>query len=151
MLESEQNIGTKEGSKTCIFCEIVAGRSPAGIITESQRTLVIVAREDGYPLIVTKKHYDNVFDPDLPKITARELGEMQVKIARLLQTADQVTGVTIATNNGRSAGQIVNHLHTHIIPRRRGDRKVRMMEGESLSLDQIFDEAQHYREALIQL
>lgn len=140
-----------EHPKPCVFCEIVAGRAPAGIIQRSKKAWVLTAREDGYPLIVTTKHIQDILDSNFDTVTAKELGRLQREVARLVCRVDGVDSVTIAMNSGRAAGQVVPHLHVHVMPRTRGDRKVRMMEGTRLPLEELVQRAERYRAAIGQL
>ena len=137
--------------KLCIFCEIIAGREPAGIITETSKTLVIAAREEGYPLMLTKTHYENLLDPRLDNTTAEELGLMQREMAQVVSTVNNGADISVIINNGRNAGQEIFHLHIHIMPRDRSDRRVIIRIGEPLSLEERYLKASLYRQAIQKL
>jgi histidine triad (HIT) family protein len=107
---------------TCIFCKIVAGQIPSVKIYEDESVLAFLdigPISEGHTLIIPRQHYTKVHEcpPQvlvsmvsiLPKITAAVFGAMQ---------AD---GYNVLCNNGRAAGQLVEHLHFHIIPRKTGD------------------------------
>ncbi len=140
--------GTEPERGDCVFCEIVNGEKPAAKIFEDRRLVVILAREDGYPLILPKKHVVNLVDPKLDTATARDLGLMQRDMARIVARIDGTEGVSVITNNGEAAGQEIPHLHVHIMPRVEGDRKVRISFGTTLSLEALREKAVFYRQAI---
>ena len=101
----------------CIFCKIANGESPARIRFEDDD---LVAFDDINPkapfhvLVVPKKHLKNLnhtvkSDQDLLGhllLTARKIAE-EAKIAE--------GGYKIVINNGKESGQLVDHLHLHIL------------------------------------
>lgn len=140
-----------EQNGVCVFCEIIRGDAPASRITEGTHTLAIAAREDGYPLVITRKHVEDIFDPELDTATQQEIGVMVVELGNLVKVTDGVGSVTIISNNGTDAGQEVPHLHFHVMPRLPGDRKVRLSRGNTLSRDELDARAQNYAIRLQQL
>jgi len=106
----------------CIFCQIISGELPSYKIYEDEKTLAfldIKPVNPGHTLVVPKKHYEN-----LETIPAEELGSLMVavkKVGALLKDKFGVIGYNINENNDPLAGQLVPHLHFHIIPRREGD------------------------------
>jgi histidine triad (HIT) family protein len=106
----------------CIFCKIVAGELPAFKIYEDDATLAFLdirPVNKGHALIVPKKHSLNIFDVtvddwiDVTKVVHR--------LAHGIERAVDADGVNISMNNREHAGQVVGHLHVHIIPRFKGD------------------------------
>mgnify|MGYP001585061865 CR=1 FL=1 len=107
----------------CIFCKIINKEIPADIIYEDDQALAFldirpVSR--GHALVVPKKHSDDflssedqVLEDLMPKIK---------KIAAAVMKATNAEGINISTNHGAAAGQVVFHLHFHLIPRFGGDR-----------------------------
>jgi histidine triad (HIT) family protein len=110
------------GAQDCIFCKIASGKIPATKIYEDD---VIVAFldigpiSDGHTLLMPRKHFEKLHDcpPELLGEIAARLG----KIAGAVASAIGADGYNVLCNNGRAAGQLVDHLHFHIIPRRPGD------------------------------
>jgi histidine triad (HIT) family protein len=106
----------------CIFCKIIAGQIPAAKVYEDENALAFLdigPVSDGHTLVVPKQHYEKVHEcppPLLADIWAK-IGE----IAAAVSSAVNSEGYNIICNNGRSAGQLVDHLHFHIIPRMIGD------------------------------
>ena len=101
----------------CIFCKIVAGEIPADILYQDDE---VIAFRDINPvapthlLIVSKKHI-----PSLAELSEADLsliGEM-VKAAKQLAKSEGVaeSGYRLAINCGKQGGQLVPHLHMHLI------------------------------------
>ncbi len=106
----------------CIFCKIASGQIPAVKIYEDD---VIVAFldigpvSDGHTLVISRNHFDKVHScpPDVLGQIWNRLG----KIANAVASATSADGYNVLCNNGRAAGQVVEHLHFHIVPRKTGD------------------------------
>jgi len=106
----------------CIFCKIVAGEIPSTKIYEDENFLAfldIKPVSSGHTLLVPKKHYTNIFDAD-PEVL-KGLAVTGQKIARAVKEGVGASGVNYSSNNGAAAGQVVFHLHQHIIPRSESD------------------------------
>jgi len=105
----------------CIFCKVAHGKLPAYILYKDDH---VVAFHDINPqapvhvLVVPNKHI-----PDI-ETAAEEDGDI---VARLFQVAARVAldlrfaknGYRLVLNNGAEAGQIVPHLHLHVMSGRR--------------------------------
>ncbi len=102
----------------CIFCQIVAKKLPAHIIYEDDKSLAFLdinPNTPGHALLIPKEHYQDLFEtPDenlsLWLSTAK-------KLAKGIKQGVRAEGINLAMNNGRVAGQIIDHAHLHIIPR----------------------------------
>jgi histidine triad (HIT) family protein len=109
----------------CVFCAIAAGEIPSCKVYEDDvvfACLDIGPFSEGHTLVIPKAHSTGLLDTDealLGAVVARVR-----KIAAHLKTALPCDGFNILQNNGAAAGQTVNHLHFHIVPRRQGDRLV---------------------------
>jgi histidine triad (HIT) family protein len=107
---------------TCLFCRIVEGQIPAAKVYEDK---VVLAFMDVHPvalghlLVIPKKHSTDLRDTD-PVILAELLPRIQ-SITRGLCEVLGVTGFNLEQNNGPVAGQVIPHLHFHLIPRREDD------------------------------
>jgi len=107
----------------CIFCRIVDGRIPAAKVYEDDLVisfLDIMPANKGHCLVVPKKHYGgllDILDDDL-----EHLIKATKKIAKALSLSIGNGSYNIVMNNGKIAGQLVEHAHIHIIPRFKGDR-----------------------------
>ncbi len=105
----------------CIFCEIVAGRSPAHRVFEDEEVLVFMDIQpvsEGHTLIIPKVHYENLFEATEDAMAA--VARVSVRVARAIRQAFAPDGVFVAQTNGVAAGQTVFHYHLHLIPRWHG-------------------------------
>jgi histidine triad (HIT) family protein len=101
----------------CIFCQIIRKEAPASIIYEDAQVAAFLSNRPvnvGHTLVVTKKHYANVYE--VPEEEAAYLFKIAKRIAHAVKDATGVEGIRIVQNNGKDAGQVVFHLHVHIIP-----------------------------------
>jgi histidine triad (HIT) family protein len=106
----------------CVFCKMVAGRIPVTKIYEDEVLLAFLdigPVSDGHTLVIPKQHFEKVHEcpPELLSRLASHLG----KIAKAVIAGVDSDGYNLLCNNGRAAGQLVDHLHFHIIPRNAGD------------------------------
>ncbi|MBF0713168.1 HIT family protein [Gemella sp. GH3] len=69
----------------------------------------------GHTLVIPKKHCKNILDCDSE--TASHIGAALPKIANAVKDSFGADGVNIFQNNEEFAGQVVFHLHFHIVPR----------------------------------
>lgn len=101
----------------CIFCKIVRGEAPAWKIHEDDGFVVILDKYPasyGHLLVVSKEHYVNILDAPLEK--AVKGFEIATKLAKAWRELG-APAVNVVTNAGREAGQMVFHMHIHVIPR----------------------------------
>jgi histidine triad (HIT) family protein len=106
----------------CIFCKIVAGQIPATKIYEDEiifAFLDIGPVSDGHTLVVPKRHFERLHD--CPEQLLGHVSSNLGKIAKAVTAAVNSDGYNVLCNNGGAAGQLVDHLHFHIIPRNTGD------------------------------
>ena len=98
------------------------GEIPAHKIFEDEQSfafLDIHPLAEGHTMIIPKHHYEKL--EDLPDLELTCLFETVQKISRSARKALTASATTIGINNGRAAGQVVPHLHIHVIPRWDGD------------------------------
>jgi len=106
----------------CIFCKIIAGEIPSYKIYEDQNVLAfldIAPVNPGHTLVITKNHYANL--EEIPEAELAELIKVVKKIGQALKDGLKVSGYNVQENNDPSAGQIIPHIHFHIVPRQKGD------------------------------
>ncbi len=106
----------------CLFCKMVAGQIPVTKIYEDEVVLAFLdigPISDGHTLVIPKQHFEKLHDcpPELLGRVGSQLG----KIAGAVTAAMNSDGYNVLCNNGRTAGQHIEHLHFHIIPRNTGD------------------------------
>jgi histidine triad (HIT) family protein len=104
-----------------IFAKILRGELPAHKVYEDEATfafLDIMPRAEGHTLVIPKAPARNLLDvedSDLAKVMA-----VAKKIARAGLAAFDAQGVTVQQFNEPAGGQVVFHLHVHVIPRHDG-------------------------------
>src|SRR5215207_424306 len=106
---------------TNVFAKILRGELSSHKIYEDADTFAlmdIMPRGDGHCLVIPKKPSRNIFDAD-PESLAAVMRTTQ-KLARAVMKAFSADGVTVQQFNEPAGGQVVFHLHVHIIPRRDG-------------------------------
>lgn len=106
----------------CVFCKMVSGLIPVTKIYEDAAVLAfldISPVSDGHTLVIPKQHFDRL-DTCQPMVLA-QVGSCLCKIAKAVINAMDSEGYNLLCNNGPAAGQVVEHLHFHIIPRNSDD------------------------------
>ncbi len=104
--------------RVCAFCNIAAGTATADVVYEDE---LIIAFLDvgplakGHTLIVPKEHHDSL--ATVPPATAARMMEFASKIATALVRTVGADGYNLFVANGSCAGQAVQHVHLHIVPR----------------------------------
>jgi histidine triad (HIT) family protein len=127
----------------CIFCGIVAGRIPARIVAEDERTVTFLdihPATRGHCLVIPRAHAD-----DLLSIRPEELvacSRAAQRIARRVIDELGADGVNLLNSSRPAAWQTVFHFHVHVIPRYAGDPLVLPWSptpGDPAALDEVAD------------
>ncbi|MHC4727290.1 MAG: HIT family protein [Planctomycetota bacterium] len=110
------------GTDDCLFCKMVAGQIPVTKIYDDEDVLAFLdigPISDGHTLVIPKQHFEKLHDcpSELLGRVCSQLG----KIAGAVTAAMNTDGYNVLCNNGGAAGQLVEHLHFHIIARKTGD------------------------------
>jgi len=106
----------------CIFCRIVAGEIPGDIV---YRDAEIAAFRDIHPLapihilIVPTQHIASL--NEVPEGQQSLLGRLVFVARRLAEKEKAASGYRVVINTGREGGQVVPHLHLHLLAGRRLD------------------------------
>ncbi len=106
----------------CIFCKIIAGQIPSMRVLETKSTLAFMdigPLAEAHLLVIPKRHYVR-----LDEMSEQEIGDVTALLPRLARIVVKVTeaeGYNILQNNGPVAGQAVDHVHFHVIPRKEHD------------------------------
>ncbi|MEL6947336.1 MAG: HIT family protein [Pseudomonadota bacterium] len=106
-----------------IFAKILRGEMPSHVVYEDEDTFVmmdIMPRADGHCLVLPKEPARNILDASDAALAA--VARTTGKVARAAKRAFGADGVTIQQFNEAAGGQVVFHLHVHIIPRMAGDK-----------------------------
>ncbi len=106
----------------CAFCQILKDDATKRVTLENDLAIVIRDRfpiSPGHSLIIPKRHLRSFFE------TSRE--EQFALLELIEQTKSQLddefspNAYNVGINDGPAAGQTINHLHIHLIPRYHGD------------------------------
>ena len=104
-----------------VFAKILRGELPCERVFEDAETLAIMdimPRADGHALVIPKTPARNVLDAS-PAQLAACLRTVQL-VARAQMKAFGATGITVQQFNEAAGGQVVFHLHYHVLPRHDG-------------------------------
>ena len=104
-----------------IFAKILRGEFPCYKVYEDDKALAfldIMPRAQGHTLVLPKAPARNILD-----VTPNDLAhvaKVAQKIAKAAMTAFAADGITLQQFNESAGGQVVLHLHVHVIPRKAG-------------------------------
>jgi histidine triad (HIT) family protein len=107
---------------SCLFCGIVAGKVPATIVDQDERTVAFMdvnPATRGHALVVPRVHV-----ADLLEVSPDELTAVMTAAKRLAARAHDALGadgVNLINSCGSAAWQTVFHFHVHVVPRYHGD------------------------------
>jgi histidine triad (HIT) family protein len=106
----------------CIFCKIIHGEVPSARVLETDHAVAfldIQPLNPGHTLLVPRSHHAHI--TELPEELAAHAGSLLPRLCRAVEAATGAAGLNVVINNGRVAGQTIDHCHWHIIPRFAGD------------------------------
>ena len=107
----------------CVFCQIVAGESPASIFYEDEIALgfmTIGPVTTGHAMIIPKRHAPYL--ADLDEEMGRHLWTISQRTAAAIRESGvRCEGINLFLADGEAALQEIFHLHIHVIPRYAGD------------------------------
>lgn len=133
---------------TNIFAKILRGELPAQKLYEDDATfafLDIMPRGDGHCLVIPKKPARNILDV-APDSLSAVMATVQ-KLSRAVIKAFDADGVTVQQFNEPAGGQVVFHLHVHVIPRFDGV-SLKPHTGDMEKPDVLAANAEKIKEAL---
>ncbi|MEK7643095.1 MAG: HIT family protein [Patescibacteria group bacterium] len=107
---------------TCIFCKIIKKEIPTEIIYEDDAVFAFLdaqPRSPGHTLVIPKNHTENLLD--MQKEAVGPFFERVQAVLNMVKRALDPDGFTLGINHGKWAGQAVDHLHFHIMPRWKDD------------------------------
>lgn len=100
--------------KDCIFCKIVSGELPSKKVYEDDEILAFNDVRPAAPvhvLIIPKKHVKNLMEEKSIDL----LGKIQIVAVKLAKKLKIDDAFKLTMNNGKNAGQVVHHLHYHLL------------------------------------
>jgi histidine triad (HIT) family protein len=131
-----------------VFAKILRGELPCEKVYEDESTLAfmdIMPRADGHVLVIPKNGSRNILDASIPDLQAT-MATVQ-KIARAVKDGMKADGLTIQQFNESAGGQVVFHLHFHILPRWEGV-PLRPHTGEMAPKEVLAEQGRRIRGAL---
>ncbi len=102
----------------CIFCKIIEDIVPSNKVYEDDHILAfldIQPNNPGHTLVIPKDHFENIYTT--PDETLCRLIIAVRKVSLAIKDAMDADGINIIMNNEPTAGQLVSHIHIHVIPR----------------------------------
>jgi histidine triad (HIT) family protein len=102
----------------CVFCKIVAGEIPSTKVYEDDDVLAfmdIAPIVRGHVLVIPRKHYNPI--TDTPDETLAKIIAVVKKVAKAQVGSLHADAINVTQANGRLAGQVIDHVHFHVIPR----------------------------------
>ena len=129
----------------CTFCKIVRKEASASIVYEDEKVIAFLSIQPvniGHTLVVPKKHYENIYE--IPEKEVSHLYRIVKKLAHAVKKAVDVEGIRIVQNNGEAAGQVIFHLHVHIIPMNKNRQWVH--HPENRDAEALKDDARRIRQ-----
>jgi histidine triad (HIT) family protein len=107
----------------CIFCKMVNKEIPVDIIYENDNFFSILDAQqkiEGHSLVISKKHFKDTLS--LSSDLGVDFLDCVKKTAEKVIKTEGSEGFNLVGNNGAVAGQVVMHVHYHILPRTKGDK-----------------------------
>ncbi|MEK7514525.1 MAG: HIT family protein [Patescibacteria group bacterium] len=134
---------------TCVFCSIIKKEILARIVYETDEILAFLdhhPNNPGHVLVIPKLHYENIYNTPEEVLHPLISGVKRVSVA--VKAGVNAEGVNISVNNEKAAGQLVFHVHFHIIPRFSKDG-LGPWPGKRVPEEKMDEVAKHIREKLI--
>jgi len=104
----------KMRAETCPFCNF-----PEERIIATHGEAIAISDEfpvsQGHTLVVPRQHVASIFE--LSTIEYSQLWELVITVRQLLADKFQPAAFNIGVNDGKAAGQTIQHAHIHVIPR----------------------------------
>ena len=101
----------------CTFCKILNRQLTGYFVYEDKDFAAFLDKypaAPGHTLVVTKEHFENYLEA--PEEILSGLAKVVKIVAIGVKEAVKADGIRILTNVGESAGQVIFHLHVHIVP-----------------------------------
>mgnify|MGYP002398777984 CR=1 FL=1 len=117
----------------CIFCKLAQGKEAH--VAETESLFAVWDKfpaSKGHAMIIPKRHIVTMFD--MNEQEGKEFPLILNKVKKAIEDKcgeKRPTGYNVGSNNGLSAGQLVMHLHIHVIPRYNGGDGIQLLgKGE---------------------
>jgi histidine triad (HIT) family protein len=104
--------------KDCVFCQIGLGKIPSKVVYQDANVVAFLdinPSNKGHVLVIPKKHFTDLIE--IPEHELKPFMEAVKRVAEGVLKGTKAEGFNLVLNNSKVAGQIIPHLHIHIIPR----------------------------------
>jgi histidine triad (HIT) family protein len=108
---------------TCVFCEIERGLSPASLVYADDRVMAFLDIQPvnpGHLLVIPRAHAAALAELDA-RVGQHLFGVAMRLAAAIRRSSVRCEGVNLFLADGAAAGQEVDHVHLHVLPRFEGD------------------------------
>jgi histidine triad (HIT) family protein len=136
--------------KNCVFCKVINDELPSYKIFEDEQTVAFLdinPINPGHLLVIPKIHAERL--SKLDEQSALALFKTVKKIEETVSEMPECNGTNLIQNNGKSAGQLINHVHFHVVPRTKGDSFRFKYDKVDESKKQLADYAGWFRKRLL--
>lgn len=102
----------------CIFCRIASGTMAAEVVHETPEAIAFLDKYPaarGHVVVIPRAHAASL--PELDDAAAAGLFRAVKDVMRKVAAALSPAGMNVGWNHGAAAGQVVMHLHVHVLPR----------------------------------
>ncbi len=126
----------------CVFCKIIQHEIPSKVVYEDEHVLAILDLSQvtfGHTLVMPKQHVRNLLEADA--LTTARIMEVTRQLAQQITQKCHALGCNILMNCNEVAGQSVDHMHVHIIPRygKEDAIAIEFKESAPQNLDKVLD------------
>jgi diadenosine tetraphosphate (Ap4A) HIT family hydrolase len=133
----------------CIFCKIIQKQAPSSIIYEDASVMAFLdirPTSEGHTLVISKDHYEDIFD--IPSELLGKVHQIVKTVANAAKQGMNADGICVIQQNGKAANQEIFHLHVHIIPRYNGQKMKMGHELQAADFKQLDLTATKIRQCL---
>jgi histidine triad (HIT) family protein len=124
---------------SCIFCAIAAGTASAYLTYEDETAVAfldLAPLRQGHTLVIPRRHVPDVMSGEGAQALI-DIGPAVHHVSRRLMEVFGADGINLLQANRAAAGQVVFHLHVHLVPRHEGDRSPLRWERDPEAADHV--------------
>lgn len=135
--------------KDCLFCKIIREEVSSRKVYEDKDFIAFLdihPTNEGHTLLIPKKHVEKIYDEG----TFKGLGKALQEVSKGVRKAMKCDGLTILQSNEKAAGQVIFHVHFHVIPRFEGDGITEPLKRKQSTEDELDITAGKIRAAVVQ-
>lgn len=106
----------------CIFCKIIKGDLPSSKVYEDDDILAILdinPTKPGHTLVFPKVHTQNI--EETSEKTLAKIMAVVKKVGKSIKENLPADSYNVSENNDKAAGQLIPHIHFHVVPRHKDD------------------------------